>query len=61
MKFALRVMPAGNFHDHPWGKPHVPLAHTVELFAVPLWEERRYLPLLLAFANVLEDGKTFAA
>lgn len=44
----------------PWGTPHAPLVQTVVLFAVPAAEEKKYLSLVLAFSNLLKDGKTFA-
>jgi mannitol/fructose-specific phosphotransferase system IIA component (Ntr-type) len=44
-----------------WGAPHAPLVHTVVLFAVPVPEEKQYLSLVLAFSNLLKDGKTLVA
>ena len=44
-----------------WGAPHAPLVYAVVLFAVPSSEERRYLPLVLAFSNFLKDGSTVEA
>jgi mannitol/fructose-specific phosphotransferase system IIA component (Ntr-type) len=43
-----------------WGTAYAPLVHTIVLFAVPTSEEKHYLPLVLAFSNLLKDQKAFA-